>query len=88
MDTELNKVTVTGNVTTEEVIRVLQKVRKTASAWDEDQAAAVSWSCQTIMIEIWKSMIDYSRALLAVMKETIMSFKWKEQLITQLAALN
>ncbi|KAL9418683.1 hypothetical protein AB3S75_034111 [Citrus x aurantiifolia] len=42
VDTELNKVTVTGNVTTEEVIRVLQKVRKTASAWDEDQAAAVS----------------------------------------------
>ncbi|ESR49077.1 HMA domain-containing protein [Citrus sinensis] len=42
VDTELNKVTVTGNVTTEEVIRVLQKVRKIASAWDEDQAAAVS----------------------------------------------
>lgn len=80
MDTELNKVTVTGNVTTEEVIRVLQKVRKIASAWDEDQAAAVSWSRQNIMIEIWKIMLDYSRALLAVMKETIMSFKWKEHI--------
>ncbi|KAF8115194.1 hypothetical protein N665_0029s0039 [Sinapis alba] len=35
VDTQLNKVTVTGNVTEEEVIRVLQKVRKTAVKWDQ-----------------------------------------------------
>ncbi|KAJ0266353.1 Heavy metal transport/detoxification superfamily protein [Hirschfeldia incana] len=35
VDTQLNKVTVTGNVTDEQVIRVLQKVRKTAVKWDQ-----------------------------------------------------
>ncbi|XP_018446089.1 heavy metal-associated isoprenylated plant protein 36 [Raphanus sativus] len=35
VDTQLNKVTVTGNVTEEQVIRVLQKVRKTAVKWDQ-----------------------------------------------------
>ncbi|OAY46340.1 copper transport protein CCH [Manihot esculenta] len=37
VDIELNKVIVTGNVTTEEVIRVIQKIGKTATAWDGDQ---------------------------------------------------
>ncbi|KAJ0046125.1 hypothetical protein Pint_06609 [Pistacia integerrima] len=37
VDTQLNKVIVTGNVTTEEVIRVLQKIGKSASAWEEAQ---------------------------------------------------
>lgn len=37
VDTQLGKVTVTGNVTTEEVIRVLQKIRKTASPWEGDE---------------------------------------------------
>ncbi|KAJ7959580.1 Heavy metal transport/detoxification superfamily protein [Quillaja saponaria] len=37
VDTQLNKVTVTGNVTTEEVIRVLQKIGKNASTWEEHQ---------------------------------------------------
>lgn len=36
VDTQLNKVTVTGNVTEEQVIRVLQKVRKAAVKWDQD----------------------------------------------------
>jgi len=35
IDTELSKVTVTGNVTTEEVVRVLQKIGKTATPWEE-----------------------------------------------------
>ncbi|CAH2074018.1 unnamed protein product [Thlaspi arvense] len=35
VDTQFNKVTVTGNVTEEQVIRVLQKVRKTAVKWDQ-----------------------------------------------------
>ncbi|CAF2359512.1 hypothetical protein HID58_039702 [Brassica napus] len=35
VDTQLNKVTVTGNVTDEQVIKVLQKVRKTAVKWDQ-----------------------------------------------------
>ncbi|KAL5568865.1 hypothetical protein UlMin_025440 [Ulmus minor] len=34
VDTQLDKVTVTGNVTAEEVIKVLQKIRKTASPWE------------------------------------------------------
>ncbi|KAI9157083.1 hypothetical protein LWI28_016692 [Acer negundo] len=38
VDTQLNKVIVTGNVTTEEVIRVIQKIGKTASTWEEAQA--------------------------------------------------
>ncbi|KAL8539328.1 hypothetical protein ACS0TY_001086 [Phlomoides rotata] len=35
IDTELSKVTVTGNVTTEKVIRVLQKIGKQASPWNQ-----------------------------------------------------
>ncbi|KAI3470934.1 hypothetical protein Pfo_027597 [Paulownia fortunei] len=38
VDTQLNKVTVTGNVTTEEVIRVLHKIGKQASSWKEHSA--------------------------------------------------
>ncbi|KAA8539521.1 hypothetical protein F0562_026213 [Nyssa sinensis] len=34
VDTQLNKVIVTGNVTTEEVIRALHKIGKTASNWE------------------------------------------------------
>ncbi|KAE9604757.1 putative heavy metal-associated domain, HMA [Lupinus albus] len=37
VDTKLNKVMVTGNVTTEEVIRVLQKIGKNATAWEDTQ---------------------------------------------------
>ncbi|CAN1812195.1 Copper transport protein CCH [Linum perenne] len=37
VDTQLNKVTVTGNVTTEQVIRVIHKIGKTASTWDYQQ---------------------------------------------------
>ncbi|GMP69542.1 hypothetical protein ACSBR2_026385 [Camellia fascicularis] len=36
IETQLNKVTVTGNVTTEEVMRVLQKIGKQASNWEEN----------------------------------------------------
>ncbi|KAG4387517.1 hypothetical protein GLYMA_11G234100v4 [Glycine max] len=35
VDTQLNKVMVTGNVTTEQVIRVLQKIGKNATAWED-----------------------------------------------------
>lgn len=34
---EMNKVIVTGNVTNEEVIKVLQKIRKTAVPWQDDE---------------------------------------------------
>ncbi|XVE69498.1 hypothetical protein DITRI_Ditri09bG0156700 [Diplodiscus trichospermus] len=34
VDTKLNKVIVTGNVSTDEVIRVLQKIGKQATIWD------------------------------------------------------
>ncbi|GMY08328.1 copper transport protein ATX1-like [Fagus crenata] len=37
VDTQLNKVIVTGNITTEEVIRVLQKIGKSASTWEGDE---------------------------------------------------
>ncbi|KAG6760047.1 hypothetical protein POTOM_036546 [Populus tomentosa] len=33
IDTQLNKVTVTGNVSSEEVIRVIHKIGKTATTW-------------------------------------------------------
>ncbi|XP_052177850.1 heavy metal-associated isoprenylated plant protein 45 isoform X2 [Diospyros lotus] len=36
VDKQLNKVTVTGNVTTEEVIKVLQKIGKPASSWEQE----------------------------------------------------
>ncbi|CAD5186790.1 heavy metal-associated isoprenylated plant protein 33 [Musa acuminata AAA Group] len=36
LDAELNKITVTGNVTSEEVIRVLQKIGKSATSWSEE----------------------------------------------------
>lgn len=35
VDTKSNKVTVRGNVTTEMVIRVLHKIGKQATTWDE-----------------------------------------------------
>ncbi|GAA0157750.1 hypothetical protein LIER_14947 [Lithospermum erythrorhizon] len=35
IDTKLNKVTVTGNVTTEEVTKALHKIGKQAINWDE-----------------------------------------------------
>ncbi|KAE9596219.1 putative heavy metal-associated domain, HMA [Lupinus albus] len=34
VEKELNKVIVTGNVTTEEVIKVLQKIGKNATPWE------------------------------------------------------
>ncbi|KAH6802246.1 Heavy metal transport/detoxification superfamily protein, partial [Perilla frutescens var. frutescens] len=37
VDTQSNKVTVRGNVTTEKVIRVLQKIGKQATSWDQQQ---------------------------------------------------
>lgn len=36
VDVELNKVTVTGNVTSEAVIRALNKIGKQASRWGSD----------------------------------------------------
>ncbi|CAN8298224.1 unnamed protein product [Cochlearia groenlandica] len=42
VDTQLNKVTVTGNVTEEQVIKVLQKVKKTAVKWDQDNQTLFS----------------------------------------------
>ncbi|PKI62202.1 protein SODIUM POTASSIUM ROOT DEFECTIVE 1 [Punica granatum] len=37
VDTQLNKVMVTGNVTSEEVIRALHKIKKQATLWDGGQ---------------------------------------------------
>ncbi|XP_015575708.1 heavy metal-associated isoprenylated plant protein 37 isoform X2 [Ricinus communis] len=39
VDIELNKVIVTGNVTTQEVIRVIHKIGKTATTWEENPTA-------------------------------------------------
>ncbi|KAL6123503.1 hypothetical protein ACLB2K_076025 [Fragaria x ananassa] len=39
VDTQLNKVIVTGNVTTEQVIRALEKIKKTAIPWDQQDEA-------------------------------------------------
>lgn len=39
VDTQLNKVTVTGKVTREEVIKALQKIGKTASNWEGEVQA-------------------------------------------------
>ncbi|XP_039810443.1 copper transport protein ATX1-like [Panicum virgatum] len=36
LETEMNKVTVTGNVTPEEVVKALHKIGKTATCWTED----------------------------------------------------
>ncbi|KAG6519665.1 hypothetical protein ZIOFF_023163 [Zingiber officinale] len=36
VDAELSKITVTGNVTSEEVMRALQKIGKNATLWTED----------------------------------------------------
>jgi copper chaperone CopZ len=35
LETEINKVTVTGNVTSEEVVKALHKIGKTATCWAE-----------------------------------------------------
>jgi copper chaperone len=36
VDSETNKITVTGNITTEEVVKALQKIGKTATSWSEE----------------------------------------------------
>ncbi|XP_022747547.1 copper transport protein ATX1 [Durio zibethinus] len=36
VDTKLNKVIVTGNVSTDQVVRVLQKIGKQATIWASD----------------------------------------------------
>ena len=36
LETETNKVTVTGYVTPEEVVKALHKIGKTATCWTED----------------------------------------------------
>lgn len=43
VDTQLNKITVTGKVTTEEVIKALQKIGKQSTIWDQ---AAASYNLQ------------------------------------------
>ncbi|XP_074289819.1 heavy metal-associated isoprenylated plant protein 45 [Silene latifolia] len=37
IETGLNKVTVTGNVTEEQVMRVIHKIGKTATPWNDHQ---------------------------------------------------
>ncbi|GKE61215.1 copper transport protein CCH-like protein, partial [Tanacetum coccineum] len=36
VDTRLNKVTVTGNVTNQQVMKVLQKIGKQATTWEHE----------------------------------------------------
>ncbi|KAJ4819836.1 Heavy metal transport/detoxification superfamily protein [Rhynchospora pubera] len=36
LDSETNKITVTGNITTEEVVKALQKIGKSATSWSEE----------------------------------------------------
>lgn len=43
VDTKLNKVIVTGNVTTDQVIKVLQKIGKNATAGEDTQTN--KWTC-------------------------------------------
>nr|XP_043614019.1 copper transport protein CCH [Erigeron canadensis] len=40
IDTRLNKVTVTGNVTNEQVMKVLQKIGKQATIWGQDSTSS------------------------------------------------
>ncbi|XP_024991974.1 copper transport protein CCH-like [Cynara cardunculus var. scolymus] len=40
VDTRLNKVTVTGNVTNQQVIKALQKIGKHASYWQRDSTTS------------------------------------------------
>ncbi|KAI0501886.1 hypothetical protein KFK09_016831 [Dendrobium nobile] len=42
VDAELNKITVTGNVTAEEVVKVLQKIGKTATSWNEEENSVLN----------------------------------------------
>lgn len=51
VETQLNKVTVTGNITTEEVIRVLQKIGKSASTWEGDEISC--WLILYIFVMPW-----------------------------------
>lgn len=43
VDKQLSKVIVTGNVTTEEVIRVLQKIGKNATPWENPKPQPNCW---------------------------------------------
>lgn len=42
VDTKLNKVTVTGNVTNEEVIKALHKIGKQATNWEQFQTSTTN----------------------------------------------
>ncbi|KAI3735026.1 hypothetical protein L6452_14512 [Arctium lappa] len=43
VDTRLNKVTVTGNVTNQQVIKALQKIGKQASYWQQPDSTTSSY---------------------------------------------
>ena len=49
---EMNKVIVTGNVTNEEVIKVLQKIRKTAIPWQDDELNNINYQRNLAIIKI------------------------------------
>lgn len=49
---EMNKVIVTGNVTNEEVIKVLQKIRKTAIPWQDDELNNINYQRILAIIKI------------------------------------
>ncbi|KAL8260252.1 hypothetical protein R6Q59_028205 [Mikania micrantha] len=40
VDTMLNKVTVTGNITNEQVVKALQKIGKQATKWEQDSTTS------------------------------------------------
>lgn len=63
VDTQLNKVTVTGKVTREDVIKGLQKIGKTATNWeDEVQAQKVPyWHYIPLLIPITTEQITGRR---------------------------
>lgn len=65
VDTQLNKVTVTGKVTREEVIKALQKIGKTASNWEgEVQAPELPyWHYIPLVIPITTEQITGRRSL-------------------------
>ncbi|KAK6929532.1 hypothetical protein RJ641_005737 [Dillenia turbinata] len=44
VDRQLNNVTVKGNVTNEEVMRVIRKIGKTASNWDASDGEEVKFN--------------------------------------------
>lgn len=80
VDTQLNKVMVTGNVTTEQVIRVLQKIGKNATAWEDAETNKwiffLSVGELNTVSDVLQHVLQHSHTYPAQVPELTPLYKW------------